>query len=396
MSKTHRNEILVYGFIRALKLKLIPVEIIKICNAFYETHKIFIISFGHPSNNKLCLANIPNKSILELTTSKIKDIDHYTPSTCYIPNISQHINNCTAHYDGLVGICEWCPKFHREYHAVVMLFNPNNFQNNQISYKLMRANGSMPSLVDTNHYNPPDLIYCGEKHGIICYHKYGLYKLKLQNISVGTNTFNFTPAITEYDIENHSKLYNMESGAISYIQNEEKVFAINGYRKMRVWQYRHEMTLDQSEKLHETRGCAIFDLCNQKWNKAANFEYEKYRKQTLLTGICQNNQYYTTNVHIVSNIGHIAKYDMNKNVWEMLLHDIDNTEIQFGEKPVVWFEHSPHIISMYCYNRTRRTQYFGCFDIRDKDRKWIPSNEMQFIFDEMNYHFRMSLYCPKN
>eukprot|EP01084_Bolivina_argentea_P091561 164811_1 len=393
MATLTRKHSLIHGFIRhiTLQLKTIPVEVINFCCLFYCTPFTIIASSHH--SNKLCLANIENKTLFDLITTKIPNTTYNISSICYIPKISQYISTIkNRHYDGIIGICEYnshSSTSNPTYNASLLLFDSNKTDNNQIVYRLLKSSEPMPNIIDTDNYIPPELIYCNNNNSVICYHQDGLYKLKLEDINLHTKQFNFSAMDTQNSID----LYNLCTGSMGYIHNENKLFAMDGIRKQSGWEIEWELRLNANKRLNENRRCSIFDFNTQQWNSVTSFKYAKYRKQGVLsTGICQGNVYNVNNVYIVSNIGHVIKYDMCKNIWDMLLEDIDNRQIQFDQKPVVWFYDNPYVLYMYEHDEYG-DHYFGCLDIRDNNRKWIISAKMRFMFDEMKESYRMCLHC---
>ena len=110
---------------------------------------------------------------------------------------------------------------------------------------------------------------------------------------------------------------------------------------------------------------------------------------------------YVNNVYLVSNIGHVAIYDFNKNLWQTIYHEYQsnnsNSDMRFNKKPIIWtYQYMPNML--HCatakYNKKLVKYEFKCrcFDLRTNKRKWrksMPYLEKQTkTLVDFNYLFR--------
>ncbi len=379
MDTSIRTELLIYGYIRSIERILeenviIPLELFTACSAFYSVSLRLIITTSDP---KIYIANITDKKM-----SALKDANLRVLSSCFIPNISQYIdiNNKSNDFDGIIGICrannnyfEMNEEDHVNANPFVLLFDSDNRDNDIIDYDLYISSASVSKF---SSYTFPYLTLC-DKHGVI-YSNHGLYQLKWKDIDIHSKQFNFTSFGPRNKTTNNF-------GSVGYIENTQKLFVMEGFvDKGPMWYYfAIKITpngADVNKNYHKQ--CGILDLNTNQLIDIKRFHHERH-SQVFQAGICENNNYETNVIYIVSNIGYTAKYDLNKNEWEMILDDVANNKILCERKPVVWMDDNPHIL--YCYGNQSN---FGYLDLRENKREWNASNDInQFVFGKTESPF---------
>eukprot|EP01084_Bolivina_argentea_P122313 216744_1 len=392
---THK-ELLIHGYVRLNKHKTIPLEIIEICRSFYSISlKIFTFGSGFSMSSgvwNFFISHLNSKNGTTLINRKCKTLEKVTCKVqrpwCYIPNISTSINNINMCrnkcFDGIIG-SYYTSQPHNIY-PTLLLFEANKIkmQNDIVEYNAYNSSQTMPQV---ESFNPQGcMLYCGDKHGVIYQDECIMYQLKLNEIDLKLNNFKFIKMKQDNNTFFDARTESPGTGSLSlnYLQYHNKIFGINVFSSF----FDSKPT---TLKLSSFANCGIFDLDNCVWKQVKSYEYNTYSSAGIwgpifMAGLSFNNLYDTNCCqYIVSNIGHTAKYDMNKNKWITIVEDL-KMMFRHNTRPVVWFDDNPSIL--YCVAESNK-KFRGFLDIRNNNPKWIESGE---ILCEYDYHLHLCTF----
>ena len=406
-----RKELIVFGYIREnesilKKNKMIPVAIKQICLLFYNVClKVFMFEvedtmMQNISNTKLSVLNIKQNKMSNLIpykpNSNLHDINQpeiNNKPLCYVPNIlsstsiSSECNEKKITYDGILSVhtqgtmMDIMINNNDKASKVVniILFESNKIENDTINYHSYTS--TIPLTTHKNYFDRVNqFLYCDKKHGVIYEYEGNLYQLNLKDINILSNQFTFNQIKYDNDIWN-GEFYGGGHLSMNYLYKTESIFAMK-CEKNHSWLSDDMNDLliddDNNNTIHSVK-CGIFDLNKLKWKKIKSLKYSfknNNYNRTFKTGICQNNIFDENIIYIVSNNGHTAKYDLNKNKWNMLHTEYENFRLFFYDEPIVWMDDNQYILNC-AYD-----SFIGQLDLRQNNKKWRQMNINNIKIDQ--------------
>ena len=137
--------------------------------------------------------------------------------------------------------------------------------------------------------------------------------------------------------------------------------------------------------------CGIYDLNQQDWTEVAPYEYCVYYRNSNNFQMDMGTQMTDENkLYVVTDIGYTSQYDFIKNEWHHLYECIDEEDMLFHGKPLVWtYMESPKVL--YCIGkRNRDSKSIICrrFDVREHQTKWtkcMEHVEEKNVFDSASF-----------
>ena len=404
-----KQEIVLHGFIR--ETATIPDAIIKLCLSFYFiTPSNLFVTTIQPNSLKIESIDIKNRKVIDFKTKGIAT-KYSLKLACHVPDISLKIktnkSNSYKHLDGLVGLSStvklsqlrWNPAVSRQTlptnnYPTVITFDSNmdcdvfhgrkeidikshKKQNNSYNTRPTRGNSKLIY---------PDFIYHPSAKSVIYTSQAGIYKMPLNGIDISDAEdpkfkVKLIKGAKDYDVINNSindiwlgQIYdNHYSKCAVMIDDNDYPFYRCGTGLVGVV---HKKLLK----------CRILDINQRKWIKGKSVEFQKYALQMRPKfGICRENYHQTNVVYVVSNLGHVLSYDINKNEWTKMYEQMSEDDLWYDEnktkhlrnggKPLVWMNDNPSILNV------ENKPYFGIFDLRQSNG-WIDkSKEWDLSFD---------------
>eukprot|EP01084_Bolivina_argentea_P150313 262512_1 len=341
---------------------IIPTDIISLCILFISNvSKLFIRVTNKETT--LHIFNIHSKTISKLVEYRSYKIQDYTSSNhSYIPNVSEYIcvkdnNNIgidtNKSYDALLCIEEFYTTRIKHKSAALYLFVPDYMPNDKIYYERYVCAAELPT------HRVDQILFCGEKHGIIYPYNGYLYQSKLQDINFEIMNWKFSK-MNRKKMWEHSTTYLM-----SYLSTKQKIFAMESKKNLMP---------KKIENCSKKLKCAVFDFCQDKWMNLKAFEHCD-RTQSAFA-ICDN-LYNEDIIYSIGQKGQISQYSLSVNKWCTFgtkhKQDVLNKWCTFGTKHkqdiVCWMDNNYVICCSDGY-------YFGYMDIRDRSNRWQPIHDI--------------------
>eukprot|EP01084_Bolivina_argentea_P310373 537065_1 len=322
-----KNELLTHGFIRQhiqnrfKRHTIFALSLIQMICDFYSSTLNLFLYIAYTETKYHSISNLVNKYCrknISLNTS------------CYVPNISSHINmiNSNKHksYDGFIGICKLHNNFvtdYNTYYTYIALVKSNKIPNKMIYYDLYLSSKSTDQL---SYSSAQNMVYCKQKRMIIYYHRArnnaSIKCLKLNKIDLCSKKFQFK-------VWRVAPRWGKFFKAMECIYDQNKLFLMTAKSK------------GGRAANSNAINCNLFDYNTKKWKSCSNFQELKYKNSDFSASICKNNKYNPRNVYVVSNNGQISIYDMNKNKWNILYPLMDKIVMNFDDSSTVWFDDNP-------------------------------------------------------
>ena len=382
-----QNIIIVHGYIRRIGNTLnkgrlngiIPSVIIKVCMDYYVSFmsfyiyqpRQFLIEFDmneHNKTNKVMMDQVNIKQMKGMNSSII--ISDLTSTD--LPKLKYQMEQNVSYY-GIFG-------------------QTNDSQNKLILYEKHDNRNYYQSF--TSHCSRPhdlnyDYIYCGKEYGIISNDKYGLYQLKLTEISAD-NSYSFK-------LLNKTATYWQTADIYPPPPTDLGVCYMNGVDKLFAVQQSNQHNFQEGES-GGGRRCGIYDFKENKWigisNVSSSLRGDEVIKGSHVIKCGLVYDYHTrSNVYLLANNGGLSSYDVFKDVWLYLF----GTDMEGGEdnnynpgyggfngyglavignakKPIIWLDPKNANILYYAQLKEKRLNVYDVivknYDKRSNSKKW--------------------------
>eukprot|EP01084_Bolivina_argentea_P214614 364343_1 len=410
------EDAVVKGFIRTSQKSfannvIIPIEIIQICCKFYKKIlKLFLFSSSRSWDRKHGMIHELDTKFqvnTNISNPHQSQSNHLMQPFIYIENISsmmsvQHTSkiNSNKSYDGIVAVkgierqnpqmlfLNGIPCFEsaiKAYHPCIMLFDNTKMDNNN---NMVYHTFISSTPVDSNRIH--QFVHCGT-NGIV--HEYGgyLYRLNLTNLNLTSFAFEPIHGIYGYNVKfvgfiNPNSHDSVEYLSMSYLENTNKIFAIKNAWNSNCAHTEFSSSQQPMVTTEKYAKCGIFDFEKYEWKYIADCKYTKDKRNE--HGFYQHeschNSFNRDVLHVVSDKGHTATYDFNKNMWKTMADNCLNLGNTRWKKHLVWMDSK----DILCCSDGR---YFGYFDIRNNNT-W---NKMDSYYQILQTQFNHDPDCYK-
>ncbi len=138
--------------------------------------------------------------------------------------------------------------------------------------------------------------------------------------------------------------------------------------------------------------CGVFDMNTSKWCRVKEYNYQcksDYDYRCFKRYLANNNQI-ESDIYMISNVGAIDRYNMNKDEWIQL-----NGDRQFGgnSNPILsWFDQNPNLL--YVAFGNANSAHFYCFGVRNSDKKWNRMEDVSKIASDGITGYELSNVRP--
>ena len=379
------QELLLSGFIRAIEvllannlLNVIPDAIFLLCYQFYlSSMQLGIVyrqkAFGYTRSGRIVKYGIMD--------TQSQNIIHYDFAIIDSPNISCEylINNIfnklspqffTKHNYKQLQIsdaifCKYQSPLSLNIlskpskRACILLFKNNKYKNSIIQYV------SNKMIHDFRF-----IMYCDDRNSIYAEYEGLLYELKLSDII--DHEFEFVELNTgsRFWANCSAKGFIQVYLRLEYIQGTGKLFGIE-CRSIELYKEYHASWMEEThDKLQNTK-CGIYDFDTNKWKKVATFEY-KWADDEFA---CISTYDERLNViYIQTNIGYTAKYDCDKDEWEIIFWNKIGMPMTSGAKEMgkLWLEQD--VLKWAMQNGCGKIMALD-MSLSEEDRKWVKVSD---------------------
>ena len=303
-------------------------------------------------------------------------------------------NNNTVRYDAIfTRKLKWVNTEYKHIQTSLFFYI---FENNEHCFDQNRGKYFMINSPYKESVNMEEVIFA-DNHGIIGIDStFNVYQLKLDDVGTATGLGNGIGNGSDFDFkeislsEDVSAVWNRIRGDGCHTFSSSIFLKGDDYGNgdvdmiftmENVYDYDNPTNSPKRNKISTgewVAKCAVYDLTNNEWVglQELNYVAPLVDQYNFKCGLCTNDRR-RNEVYLVSNIGHIAKYDFKMNQWMMIHCDYDDKEMRFGKKPLIWmYEYAPDIV--YCagsvYNRKdyKHELQLRKFDMRLGDKgKWM-------------------------
>eukprot|EP01084_Bolivina_argentea_P151565 264544_1 len=225
-----------------------------------------------------------------------------------------------------------------------------------------------------------NVIYCGEKYGIIYEDTNKFYGLRLQNIK-SAQDFKFK-VLCKINIEKRGIRSSVKYLSLCYCDGIQKVFTAQ-------CEFIEEDRPFPQRKFIRNIECGLLDLKDKKWNNVKPYKYnKKYDSSRDNNNICYDD-IYGNRVFMNTGANDTVKYDFHKNEWKCLCSDTQIYTDITSMTNVFWVDkNNGNILNLLYCNAYGGDVNFNTFDLRDKTKKWIQQNSFKY-----GQEYRVKLFC---
>ena len=223
-------------------------------------------------------------------------------------------------------------------------------------------------------------VFCGSVHGIIYIKASVMYQVCIENIDLSAKDFEFKQ-IANCNFSRVDPKYAFQYGSASYLPHMESIMIVEDINDSK-----HKNGIDLE--------CHIFNLYELKWKRVADVIFDRnawsytasYRPTTRSGYNLSRNHLNSGHVYGVLQTGTTARYDINKNQWD-LLTSYDKVKVDHRWQYHVWM--NDH--NTFCRGMKSKYQYL---DLRCNIQRWSKMEMCDDIYTFIeNECFNPILFC---